>query len=119
MNRPEQAVIVLPFPPSTNHLFAGKSRRYKSKAYKAWLDEAAYAMLQQKRPTFTGRVRLNMRLGPGQMNSDCSNYIKAAEDLLVTYGIIPGDSKKHVSGVSIEWGNEVNGIQIEIVRNGE
>jgi Holliday junction resolvase RusA-like endonuclease len=34
-------VAALPLPPSTNGLFAGKVRRYKSKAYKAWEKEAA------------------------------------------------------------------------------
>jgi len=113
----DYAVILLPFPPSTNGLFAGKDRRYKSKAYVNWLGEADYAMIQQRPyPRFKGKVRLNMRLGPGQANADCTNYIKAAEDLLVRYQVIQDDSRDFVSGVSIDWDMSVNGIQIEIIR---
>jgi hypothetical protein len=55
-----------------------------------------------------------MKIGPGQDNYDCSNFIKAPEDFLVAHGVIPGDSKPHVAGVSIEWCDETHGVLVEI-----
>lgn len=109
-------IILLPFPPSTNGLFAGKSRRFKSKAYNKWLEEAHRAMDKQKPlPYTTNRVDLVFKLNGGRANSDCSNYIKAAEDLLVSYGCIFDDSKEYVRSVRAEWSDDVqSGVQIEI-----
>ena len=36
-------------------------------------------------------------------NGDCDNRIKAVSDLLVSNGIVQGDQKKYMRGVSIEW----------------
>lgn len=115
--------IVLPFPPSTNGLFAGKGRRYLSKGYEAWIVEASHAMRQQRPlPHHTGMVELDMTAGwplrkdgsPSERKRDISNLIKAPEDLIVKFGVIEDDSL--VERLTIGWDRtgEVNGIQIDI-----
>ena len=37
---PKKVTITLPLPPSVNGLYAGMARRFKSKKYKEWIDEA-------------------------------------------------------------------------------
>ena len=115
--------LVLPFPPSTNNLFAGKARRFRSKGYEAWIAEAEHAMRQQRPlPHHTGAVELSLTAGwprrkdgsPSQQRRDISNYIKAPEDLLVKFGVIEDDSL--VEDLRIRWERTgaVTGIQIDI-----
>lgn len=107
------AFLVLPFPPSTNNLFAGKSRRRVSKSYAAWRQEAALALLQQPKPeTFAGPVALSLTFGrPDNRRRDLSNLAKAVEDLLVARGILADDSL--VERLVLAWGPD-RGCQVEI-----
>lgn len=108
-------VIMLPFPPSTNGLYAGKARRFKSKAYKTWIEEAGYMANTQDCQYFYDRVDITFHLNNNIDSSDCSNYIKAAEDFLVMRGIIKDDCKKYVRSTKSIWSDEVsNGCMIEI-----
>ena len=115
--------FVLPFPPSVNSLFAGKQRRYLSKAYKAWIEEASHALRQQRPlPHYTDRVRVEYVAGwprrkDGSMSTarrDLSNCIKAPEDLLVKFGVLEDDAL--VDQINIKWDRTgtVVGIQIDI-----
>lgn len=56
----------------------------------------------QRPPKLTERCRVNIRLDD-RRQGDCDNRIKGILDLLVSHKIIPGDQKKYVKGVSIDW----------------
>ena len=45
---------------------------------------------------------------------DCCNREKATIDLLVTHGIIQGDSQHYVREVTMGWASDVEGIRITI-----
>lgn len=82
--------IVLPLPPSTNNLYANVRGvgRLKTKAHKAWINEAGYA------PIAGAWRRLTEEAGNGipwqliitayglRKGRDVSNCIKAVEDLV-------------------------------------
>lgn len=98
--------IELPFPVSVNDMFLnnrGRGKgRIKSPGYRAWIESAGYKLLAQRVPKFNERVSLSIELDETR-RGDCSNRIKCVEDLLVSHGVIPDDSKKWVKGVSVSW----------------
>lgn len=107
------AIIVLPFPPSVNGLYAGKARRYKSPRYKAWLSEAEFAFFQQNTPSFAEPVSVHMKFGrPDKRVRDVANYEKATSDFLVNSGVLSDDSLIEDNRQS--WCEGINGVQIEI-----
>lgn len=109
------ACIILPFPPTTNHLFAGKAKRFQSRQYKAWRDEAGKALMSQ-RPAmiFKAPVEMTLKLGrPDNRRRDLANYEKAVSDLLVDAGVLADDSL--IERLVMEWSQGVRGVQIEIV----
>lgn len=113
--------VWVPFGPSTNNLYMNTGRSgTKSKAYAQWVKEAGWALKQQPQAkrSFSGPVRLHMSLtNPRNVHADCSNYIKAVEDLIRHHGIIQGDDERYVRGVSVEWADppaENPGVVIEI-----
>lgn len=97
----------LPFPPSVNGLFAGKSRRYKSDKYEAWIKEAGRAVIQQNvMAKFNKPVAVAYRFGkPDKRKRDLDNLFKGPNDFLVALGIIEDDSLIHQ--LSGEWGDIV------------
>ncbi len=104
--------IILPFPPSQNGLFvnayatySGKTGRYKSKQYKAWITEAGWE-LQRQYPhlAFAEPVTIDIRLQPpDKRRRDADNYAKAPVDLLVRHGILMGDDRRYVRNVNTGW----------------
>ena len=87
----------LPLPPSSNHLFPGKAKRFKSPEYKAWIEEATLAVRAAKVRPWSASVSKPFGIeytvvGPVNMASDLCNREKAMTDLLVSCGVIPGDS---------------------------
>lgn len=89
----------LPLPPSVNELyevrtFKGKSGRGITPVYKRWRDAAAILLMMEwrraGRPIIDGRWGFVFRLGINRQ-SDITNRVKAAEDLLVKAKITPGD----------------------------
>lgn len=112
-------VIVLPFPPTTNHLFAnftrkGKQLRVQTNAYKAWQLEAGMELMRQRPvPSFDAPVELTLKLGrPDRRRRDLANYEKAVSDLLVEHKILTDDSLIHK--LTMLWANDVHGVQVEI-----
>lgn len=57
---------------------------------------------QQKIEPVKGQFRLEILLDDTR-SGDCDNRIKAVCDLLVSNGIVGGDQKKYMRGVSVEW----------------
>ena len=110
------AYILLPFPPSVNTLYInvrGRGRATSGK-YKDWQHEAAMMLGKQTLPKFDKRVDLEIEVGPGRANADCSNLIKAVEDTLVKHGILIDDSKNYVRSVKVSWSTEVVGCSVWI-----
>jgi len=112
------ARLTLPFPPSTNNLFAtivrnGHVVRIPSARYKQWRKAAADALrLQSPLPRFEGPVVMTLTFGrPDKRSRDVSNLIKGVEDLAVSLGIIVDDSL--VERVTAQWGDVV-GCVVEI-----
>lgn len=97
-------VIQLPFPPSTNTLFAGKTRRYISPQYKRWRTAAGWQLQGQRVKPITGKVCISVELrAPDKRERDADNYLKAIQDLLVTHRVITGDGRSVVQRISAEW----------------
>jgi len=93
----------LPYPPTTNHLFAtAGAKRVKSRAYRAWIDAAGCEIMAQGRQRVHGPVTLAIALRrPDKRKRDLSNAIKAVEDLIVSMGVIDDDSL--VQRLSVQW----------------
>lgn len=109
-------VIQLPMPPSTNRLFFNVvAGRVKTPEYQDWIKEAQALIAIQRPPKIKGRVRLFIEVAEPKTarRMDCTNRIKASEDILVTTGIIEGDDQRYVRGVTVEWA-PIEGIRITI-----
>ena len=111
------AVLVLPFPPSVNALYAHDrktNRRFIAKRYAAWKGEAGFALAQQKPlPRFPGKIYVTMRFGrPDRRRRDVANFEKAVSDLLVSAGVIVDDCL--IERNSQEWDDAIVGCQVEI-----
>ncbi len=108
--------LQLPFPPTTNNLYANSSGgrgRFPTKSYKAWRERAAVAIRRQAPVPIKGAVTLNIQLGrPDRRTRDLSNYIKALEDALVQHGLIEDDSK--VQYLTVSWGS-TPGAKVQVV----
>ncbi|UPT53092.1 endodeoxyribonuclease [Synechococcus phage Yong-M3-232] len=91
--------IDMPLPPSVNNLFTNLKGggRAKSAVYKAWIEEARWHVMiawrNAGKPEWPAEtpMRLDMRLGIEGRRRDCSNCVKAIEDLLVKNLPVPDD----------------------------
>jgi crossover junction endodeoxyribonuclease RusA len=108
-------VICLPMPPSTNHLFAGRGRRYRSPEYKAWTIEAGLQLNRQHPASVLGLVSLLIEVAEPKTKraQDITNRIKAVEDLLVSHGVIQGDDQRYVRRVTAEWA-DIEGARVTV-----
>lgn len=108
--------ICLPLSPTTNHLFAGRGRRYRSQEYEAWITEAGLELKRQRPSPCHGRVSLSFEVEEPKTarRQDISNRLKAAEDLLVSHRIIQGDDQRFVRKITLEWSAAITGIRITI-----
>lgn len=106
--------IALPFPPSTNGLFAdGKKSRRLSKEYDAWRHAAGWDIQIAKPGSLNGKVRVDIKLEDGR-KQDLDNSAKALIDLLVTHGVIQGDSPKYVRDLRLRFDASVSGALVEV-----
>jgi len=105
----QEATFWLPFPPSTNGLFAhgmvkGKVRRFPTKAYKQWRSAAVLIIRSQRLPQFTEPVVIKLALTPRDgRRRDASNYVKAVEDALVEARLLIDDDQRYVKSVIPYW----------------
>lgn len=116
------------YPVTTNHLFAsavvsGKIRRFPTKAYKTWRQEAVYRLRSaaKTRGKFpSGEVELRLTLTPpDRRKRDASNAIKPLEDALVEAGVLGDDSQ--IKRLVVEMGRSApaSGILIRITEYAE
>lgn len=99
-------VLLLPFPPGVNNLFAnvGK-RRVVSKRYAAWRKAAKRGLSSQDpegQAFVTGPFTIAMTFDrPDRRKRDLDGLAKAPLDLLVTMGVIEDD---HLAQrITLEW----------------
>lgn len=91
--------IDMPLPPSTNNLFVNLKGggRAKSSAYKAWINEARWhcitAWRNAGKPEWPKDqpMQIHFRLGIEGRKRDCSNTLKAIEDVLCKELPVPDD----------------------------
>lgn len=94
---PVTIMATLPLPPSANALFANVAKgRIKTKAYKAWLEEAGWHLKRAwsglGRPQFGEQpMSLEIIVGLKDRSRDLSNCCKAIEDLMVKTLPVPDD----------------------------
>ena len=114
-----EIVINLLMPPSTNNLFlnahGGAARRPRSPEYRAWAEAAGWSLASQRPRQVPGRVSLLIEVEEPKTKrrQDCTNRIKAVEDLLVEHGVIEGDDQRFVREVTVRWA-DVTGVRISI-----
>lgn len=101
-------ILLSRVPPSANNLFATNRKtgaRFKSRDYVKWLKFSQAEILLQRPAKHEGRVDILVRVPQSQVraSSDASNRIKAAEDLIVSMGVIPDDRMKHVRRSAAEF----------------
>jgi hypothetical protein len=63
---------------------------------------AGLMLNSQRPPRLDGRCRIEVQLDD-RRQGDSDNRTKAVLDLLVSHKVIPGDQKKYVKGVSVDW----------------
>ncbi len=106
--------LMLPFPVSTNNLFAGRTKRFPSRRYRAWREEAGLALAAQRPlPSFSEPVEVTLSIGkPDRRKRDLDNLFKAPLDLLVEFGVLADDHLVH--RLSAKWLPDVVGCRVEI-----
>lgn len=92
-------VLTITTPPSVNALFANsKTGRIKSSDYAKWRRLASQELMIQRPKSIPGFVSISLyhatkRTSTGKIRkADCSNFIKAVEDVLVEMRVIEDDS---------------------------
>jgi crossover junction endodeoxyribonuclease RusA len=111
-------VITLPFPVSVNAMFSnGRSGRFKSPRYEAWLTEAGYALMVQRPPRLKGPVKLFYEFQDGSdgRRRDIGNLEKGCTDLLVSHGIIEDDNDRIVREINLRWCRNLSGARVTII----
>jgi Holliday junction resolvase RusA-like endonuclease len=113
-------VIELPIPPSTNALFfnprGGHAGRIRTPEYNAWIAEAGRRLAQQRPASVPGKVALTIELQEPatKVRQDCTNRVKAIEDLLVRHGVIQGDDQRYVREVVVRWVEGIKGARVVV-----
>ncbi len=115
---PSELVIELPMPPSSNNMFATdkkSGRRFRTAEYSGWLLEAGYRLKAQRPPLMAGKVAILIEVEEPKTarRQDCSNRIKAVEDLLVSHRVIQGDCQRFVREITARWA-PVNGVRVTV-----
>ena len=115
-HNPPDLCLELPMPPSTNNLFAtvGK-KRIRTVEYTAWAKEAGYLLNRQRPPLVAGKVSLLIEVEEPKTarHQDCTNRVKAVEDLLVSHRVIQGDDQRFVREVTARWA-PVEGCRVTV-----
>lgn len=110
--------ILLPWPPSTNRLFANRQRgRAKTRAYDNWIYEAGCELLRQRPERHEGEVSVEITAcPPNARKRDLDNLLKPCLDLLVRHQIIQDDSIRFLKSLNISLAEEeeFSGLRITI-----
>jgi crossover junction endodeoxyribonuclease RusA len=105
----------LPFPLSSNNLFAHKivpgkagrgafAQRYPTPAYRRWRREAEVRICAARLPRMTEPVVVKLELTPpNARRRDCDNFGKGILDALVAARVLPDDNMQWVKAVIPYW----------------
>lgn len=110
-------ILQLPYPPTANNLFRNvRKGRVKTDAYKAWLTEAGWMLLQQRPTPVEGIYRLTVILDrPDRRARDLDNTLKAISDSLKANGVIEDDSKCQSLTVAWAWDTVTAGGKVAVL----
>jgi Holliday junction resolvase RusA-like endonuclease len=105
----------LPKPPSVNnlHLNVRGRGRVKSPKYRAWIEEAGYAVAIARPAKLQGPVSINCEF-EDKGSGDIDNFSKAVLDLLVRHQVIEDDRRSIVRRLNLSWSPEITGCQVTI-----
>ena len=122
----DQNARIIPIPPSTNNLYINVKRRkgkrsggrIKSPRYCDWIDRAAPHLLGWKwLGGYPVAITITV-LATVRATRDIANFEKAVTDLLVSQGVITGDSVKYVTSMLIVYRPAgVAGVKVEIEKD--
>ena len=115
----DEAVFLLPVPPSTNNLFwnvPGKGRVCTTK-YNDWKREAMLMIMQQRVGRVSGRIKILIEINNVHQRRDLDNFAKPTQDILADkrINVIDGDSGKYVRELTIRWA-PIKDVQVTITR---
>lgn len=113
---PDEVVICLPMPPTTNNLFAStKGTRYRTSEYNDWIREAGLRLNRQRPPQTRGMVSLLIEVAEPKTSrqQDLGNREKATTDLLVRHLVIEGDDQRYVRELNMRWA-DIQGVRVTI-----
>src|SRR5215831_2819595 len=102
---PLEAVINLPFPPSTNQLWRSNRRRvHRSAAYQKWIQQADNFALMgavHRQPAMPGYFMAEIHLSTSAGKGDIDNRVKAVLDWAQSRALVQDD--KLCRRLTIEW----------------
>lgn len=108
-------VVDLPFPPSTNNLFAnGKHGRYITQEYKDWRTNAGWKIRAGHIGRLGGPVKVTLVYEERRGRRDLDNLVKPVLDLLVEHKVIDGDHRSIVREINASWSEKIQGVRITI-----
>jgi Holliday junction resolvase RusA-like endonuclease len=113
---PDEVVINLPLPPTSNNLFANaKGTRYRTPEYNAWIKEAGTLLAIQRPLKTLGKVSLTIEVAEPATKraTDLANREKATTDLLVKHQVIEGDDQRYVRELNMRWA-DIQGVRVTI-----
>lgn len=105
----------LPWPPTANTMFGLKGyRRFPSKKYLEWRDDADEAVNQQRPDKIPGPVSIWIALlAPSKRKWDLDNRVKPIIDFCVGRGLIEDDHTEIVRAIHVSIGQQV-GAEITV-----
>ena len=119
--------MILPFPPTLNGLYSGKSRRYKSPRYKKWIADALEKLYGQSFPQWVnGAVKVELDfVRPDKRKRDLDNLAKAVLDFCTDVGVWSDDSQ--IEHLTLRWVKDsfkgvkitVSAIDVQTIKKGE
>jgi Holliday junction resolvase RusA-like endonuclease len=111
--------VTIPTPPSTNAIWrAVNGRVIKSAEYRAWITQAGLVLMSQRPKSVTGPCNVRVCCETNGRR-DLDGYLKATLDLLVTHKLIDSDRCKTVRQITLDWSDEVKGVEVCVVKSGD
>jgi crossover junction endodeoxyribonuclease RusA len=111
----ERVELALPMPISTNALFVtGKNgRRFKTKAYRAWIAEAGWRLVTQRPGRIDGRYNLEI-IVPRDSRIDLDNHCKCLQDLLVRHEVVSDD--RFAENITMSRSGDDAGVRVVLTK---
>lgn len=116
--------VSIPMPPPLSALTTNRKGggRCSTERYRIWALAAGHDLNRAKCKPVQGPVDIRLSLEPPRnkdgsipkTKNDCSNRIKAVEDLLVSHGLIVDDGYPFVMSTQAEWVEGVKGCVVAV-----